>query len=57
MWPISGLYRCPECHRTFPVLWSIPEAKGLVVESGRHTAAPAFSGGILADHPGMNQAR
>jgi hypothetical protein len=22
MWPVNGEYRCPTCHRTYPVPWA-----------------------------------
>jgi hypothetical protein len=25
MWPVHGYYRCPACHRHYPVLWEARE--------------------------------
>jgi len=27
MWPVNGEYRCPTCHRTYPVPWANTPAK------------------------------
>jgi hypothetical protein len=29
MWPVNGEYRCPTCHRTYPVPWANAPAKAV----------------------------
>ncbi len=43
MWPVHGRYKCPSCHRVYPVAWERREA---LVCSPVKAAAPGSNGAV-----------